>query len=102
MVEDIVITLSNEGFIKRVPLKYFNRLNSSVEDIDYREGDFNKFLLESNTKYTIMLFTDIGNMYQIKSSTIPEYKWKEKGERIDEIIKTLDLNKEKNSCCLFY
>ncbi|WP_127836342.1 DNA topoisomerase IV subunit A [Clostridium prolinivorans] len=95
VVEDIVITLSNEGFIKRVPLKYFNRLNSSVEDIDYREGDFNKFLLESNTKYTIMLFTDIGNMYQIKSSTIPEYKWKEKGERIDEIIKTLDLNKEK-------
>lgn len=98
VVEDIVITLSNEGFIKRVPLKSFNRLSSSVEDIEYREGDFNKFLIESNTKHTLMFFTDMGNMYQIKGAAIPEQKWKDKGERLDSIIKTLDLNKEKIIC----
>jgi topoisomerase-4 subunit A len=95
VVEDIVITLSNEGFIKRVPLKSFNRSSSNVEDIDYREGDFNRFLIESNTKHTLMFFTDMGNMYQLKGTSIPEQKWKEKGERLDSIIKTLDLNKEK-------
>lgn len=95
VVEDIVITLSNDGFIKRVPLKSFNRLNSSVEDIDYREGDFNRFLIESNTKHTLMFFTDMGNMYQLKGSAVPEYRWKEKGERIEELIKALDLNSEK-------
>ncbi|MCM8711729.1 DNA topoisomerase IV subunit A [Clostridium sp. SYSU_GA19001] len=95
VVEDIVVTMSNEGFIKRVPLKSYNRINSSVEDIDYREGDFNKFVFESNTKHTIMLFTDKGNMYQLKGNAVPEYKWKEKGERIDEIVKSLNLSIEK-------
>lgn len=95
IVEDTIVTLSNEGFIKRVPLKSFNRANSSVEDIEYREGDFNKFLFESNTKHSVILFTNKGNMYQLKGNSIPEYKWKEKGEKIDEIIKGLDLNNEK-------
>lgn len=95
IVEDVAITLSNEGFIKRIPLKSFNRSNTSLEDIEYREGDFNKYLFESNTKHTIVFFTDMGNMYQLKGVSIPEHKWKEKGEKLDNIIKTLDLNKEK-------
>lgn len=95
IVEDIVITLSNEGFIKRVPLKSYNRSNTNVEDIEYREGDYNKYLITSNTKNSLMLFTDKGNMYQLKGVSIPEYKWKEKGERLDAIIKGLDLSNEK-------
>lgn len=95
VVEDTVVTLSSEGYIKRVPLKSFNRSNSSVEDIDFREGDFNKFLFESNTKHTVMFFTDKGNMYQLKGNAVPEFKWKEKGEKLDDIIRGLDLNLEK-------
>lgn len=34
-------------------------------------------------------------MYQVKGINIPEYKWKEKGERIDIIIKSLNLDEEK-------
>ena len=93
--EDIVITMSNEGFVKRIPLKTYNRLNSGVEDIEYREGDFNKFLVNSNTKNILMFFTDKGNMYQTKGINIPEFKWKEKGERLDNVIRGLDLSKEK-------
>jgi DNA gyrase/topoisomerase IV subunit A len=95
IVEDTVVTFSNEGFIKRVPLKTFNRSNSNVEDIDFREGDFNKFLFESNTKHTIMFFTDKGNMYHVKGIAVPEFKWKDKGERLDQIIKGLDLSSER-------
>ena len=40
------------------------------------------------------MFTDKGNMYQTKGINIPECKWKEKGERIDSIIKALDLDEE--------
>ncbi|PRR79350.1 DNA gyrase subunit A [Clostridium liquoris] len=89
--EDVIITMSNEGFIKRVPLKSYNRSNINVEDIEYREGDFNRFLISSNTKDTLTLFTDKGNMYQIKVIAIPELRWKEKGERIDGLIKGLNL-----------
>ena len=34
-------------------------------------------------------------MYQVKGINIPEGKWKEKGERIDSLIKTLNLDEEK-------
>ena len=92
--EDVVITLSNEGYIKRISKKSFNRLSSGVEDIEYREGDFNRFLLQANTKDNIMIFTDKGNMYQTKVNNIKEMKWKEKGEKISEIIKSCTLDDE--------
>lgn len=94
VVEDVMVTLSKEGFIKRVPLKSYNRLNSNLEDIEYREGDYARFLFQSNTKDSLTIFTDKGNMYQIKCNNIPECKWKEKGERLDELIKGLSLNEE--------
>ena len=94
VVEDVMITLSKDGFIKRIPLKTYNRSNSNAEDIDYREGDELKFLIKSNTTESLIVFTDRGNMYQTKGINIPELKWREKGERIDSIIKTLNLDEE--------
>lgn len=94
VVEDIVVTLSNEGFIKRIPLKSYNRSNSSLEDIEYREGDYGKYELQSNTKDTLVFFTNKGNMYQIKGNSLPECKWKEKGEKLDDLIRGLDLTEE--------
>jgi len=94
VVEDVMVTLSKDGFIKRIPLKTYQRSNAKAEDIDYREGDELKFLFKSNTTENILLFTDRGNMYQFKGINIPEGKWKEKGERIDSLIKTLNLDEE--------
>ncbi|MBW9147439.1 DNA topoisomerase IV subunit A [Clostridium sp. CM028] len=99
VVEDVMITLSNEGYIKRVPMKSYNRSNINIEDIDYREGDFNTYLLQTNTKDTLIIFTDLGNMYQLRGDLVPEYKWKEKGERIDTLIRGIDLTKEKVVSC---
>ncbi|WP_026881197.1 DNA topoisomerase IV subunit A [Clostridium akagii] len=95
VIEDTVVTMSNEGFIKRISQKTYLRSNTNVEDIEYRDGDTNKYLFNSNTKDIVMFFTSDGNMYQLKGDAIPEYKWKEKGEKIDTIIKGLDLNKER-------
>ncbi|MHC1721068.1 MAG: DNA topoisomerase IV subunit A [Clostridiaceae bacterium] len=93
--EDVIVTMSNEGFVKRVPLKSYNRSGSDVEDIEHREGDFNRFLFNANTRDTIIMFTDYGNMYQLKCANVPEFKWKDKGEKIDQLIRGLDLNQEK-------
>lgn len=95
VVEDIVITLSNEGFIKRVPLKTYNRSNSEPDAIEYREGDYARFILQSNTRESLMLFTNKGNMYQIKGNVVPEYRWKDKGEKVDTLIRGLELDHEK-------
>ncbi|MEE0933040.1 MAG: DNA topoisomerase IV subunit A [Clostridium sp.] len=94
VVEDVMITISKDGFIKRIPVKTYQRSNAKAEDIEYREGDELKFLFKSNTTENILLFTDKGNMYQVKGINIPEGKWKEKGERVDSIIKTLNLDDE--------
>lgn len=94
IVEDIMITLSKDGFVKRLPLKTYNRSNANEGDIDYRDGDSLKFLVKSNTRDNLLIFTNKGNMYQTKGINIPELKWKEKGDRIDDIIRTLNLDKE--------
>ena len=94
IVEDVMMTLSKDGFIKRIPLKTFNRLSAKPEDIEYREGDELKLLFKSNTTESIIIFTNRGNMYQTKGINIVEAKWKDKGERLDKVIKTLNLEDE--------
>ncbi|KOA20443.1 DNA gyrase subunit A [Clostridium homopropionicum DSM 5847] len=93
--EDIIITMSNEGYIKRISEKAYKRINGDINEIEYREGDFNKYFLSGNTKDNLFIFTNKGNMYQIRCSQIPEMKWKEKGERIDTLVKSLSLEDEK-------
>jgi topoisomerase-4 subunit A len=95
VIEEVMITISKDGFIKRIPLKNYNRSSSNPEDIEYREGDTLKYLISSNTKDTLLIFTDKGFMYQTKGINIPELKWKEKGERLDAVIKTANLDNEK-------
>lgn len=94
VVEDIMITLSKDGYIKRIPQKNYIRSNSNPEDIEYREGDELKYLIKSNTKDNLLIFTDKGNMYKIRGINIPEARWKEKGERIDIIMKALNSEEE--------
>lgn len=94
VVEDIMITLSKDGFIKRFPEKSYIRSNFNEDDIEYREGDKLAFLIKANTRDNIMIFTDKGNMYQTRGVNLPELKWKERGERIDTIIKSMDLDNE--------
>ena len=95
IAEDVMVTVSNDGFIKRLPMKTYKRSNSDENDIDYRDGDFLKYLIPSNTKETLIIFTDVGNMYKLRSYDVLEAKWKDKGERLDDIIKTLNLENEK-------
>ena len=92
--EDVIITQSSEGFIKRVSIKTYNRINPNPAEIDYREGDSNKFVYKSNTKDTILMFTETGLMYQVRVIDIPELKWKEKGLRLNEIVKSKGIDNE--------
>ena len=94
VIEEVMITISKEGFIKRIPLKNYNRSSSNPEDIEYRENDSLQYLISSNTKDTLLIFTDKGFMYQTKGINVPEMKWKEKGERLDQVIKTVNLDNE--------
>ncbi|HAT4105728.1 DNA topoisomerase IV subunit A [Clostridium perfringens] len=95
VAEDVMVTLSNEGFIKKIPLKTYNRSNVDENEIEYREGDYLKFLIKSNTKDTLAIFTDKGTVYQIKCNSVADKKWKDKGERLEDLIRGLSLEDEK-------
>ena len=95
VAEDVMVTLSNEGFIKKLPLKTYNRSNVDENEIEYREGDYLKFLIKSNTKDTLAIFTDKGTVYQIKCNSVADKKWKDKGERLEDLIRGLSLADEK-------
>ena len=95
VAEDVMVTLSNEGFIKKIPLKTYNRSNIDENEIEYREGDYLKFLIKSNTKDTLAIFTDKGTVYQIKCNSVADKKWKDKGERLEDLIRGLSLEGEK-------
>lgn len=94
VVEDVMITLSKDGFIKRIPYKNYIRSNSDAGEIDYREGDELKFLIQSNTRDNLLFFTNKGYMYKSKGINIPEGKWKERGERVDTLVRGLNLEEE--------
>jgi topoisomerase-4 subunit A len=92
--EDVVVTISREGFIKRMPLKNYQRVTTDESSIDFREGDELAVLLESNTKDVLYIFSDSGMLYQLKTMDVPEHKWKDKGVRMDNYIKGIDFNEE--------
>lgn len=93
--EDVVVTVSQEGFIKRIPLKNYQRVTSDISAIEYREGDALAVILESNTRDLLYLFTDAGMLYQLKTMDVPEHKWKDKGVRLDNYIKGIDFSEER-------
>ena len=92
--EDVVVTQSKFGFIKRIPVKSYNRSSGNIDEIDNREDDYTRFVYNANTKDVVLMFTSSGEMYQTKVINIPEMKWKEKGIRIGELIKAKGLNED--------
>lgn len=95
VVEDSMVTLSEEGFIKGMLKKSFQRSTADPAAIDYREGDRLVCQFVTNTVNTVLVFTNSGNMYQFESQKIPEFKWKEKGVRFDEFLRTKLSDEEK-------
>lgn len=93
--EDVMITVSTEGFIKRLPFRNYQRVTTTPDNIDYREEDSIVGLLKSNTKDIIYMFTDEGNLYQMVTANIPERKWIDKGQRLDNYINGADFLEEK-------
>lgn len=94
VVEDSMVTLSKDGFIKAMPMKNYQRSQADPDAIDYREGDELIALFETNTVHKILIFTNLGYMYQLEAKDLPEMKWKDKGERLDEGIRQKLANDE--------
>ncbi|NEW05996.1 DNA gyrase subunit A [Paenibacillus sp. SYP-B3998] len=84
--EDVLVTLSNEGYIKRTSKLSFTRSGGELESTGVKEGDYVRFLLDVNTIESLLIFTKKGQYYLLPVHQAPEFKWKENGTAIVNII----------------
>lgn len=82
--ENVVVVVTNEGYIKRVSAKSF--ASRGEEETTLKPGDFVTGLYEVTTLDTILVFTNLGNYLYIPVHKIPEAKWKELGKHINNIV----------------
>ncbi|MBC8081336.1 MAG: DNA gyrase subunit A [Gorillibacterium sp.] len=84
--EDVFIALTNQGYVKRTSKQSYTRSGSDIALTGTKEGDYLRFLLEVNTIDNLMIFTRRGQSFLLPVHQIPEYKWKENGTAIVNII----------------
>ncbi|MGI6140354.1 MAG: DNA gyrase subunit A [Caldicoprobacterales bacterium] len=89
-VEDVIIALTRNQDIKRIPMKSFQRSNHDVEAVDTRDMDYVEFLEKSVTNHRVLFFTDEGNCYSIICKDIPEGKWRDKGVQLAQLVNGFD------------
>ena len=93
-VEDIVVTLTNKGYIKRVEsdtYKSQNRGGVGVKGMSTNEEDFVEKIISMTTHDYLMIFTNKGKVYRLKGYEIPLYSRQSKGL---PIINLLPIEKE--------
>ncbi len=82
--EQVVVVLTNEGYIKRVPMRSYT--TSSEEETALKEDDYVIGLYNVSTTDVLLLFTNMGNYLYLPVYEIPEVKWKELGKHISNVI----------------
>lgn len=74
--EDIVVTLTHNGYIKRLPVDEFksqNRGGRGVKGMGVHKDDFIEHLISSSTHDILLFFTNSGKVFSMKGYEVPEY-----------------------------
>lgn len=87
--EEVIITLTNQGYIKRLPAdtyKVQNRGGRGVTGMTTKEDDFVQNLFVTSTHDNILFFTNKGKVFKKKAFEIKEGKRQSKGQAIINIL----------------
>ncbi len=88
--EEMVITLSHNGYIKRNPLSAYRsqrRGGKGLIGMETREEDFVKYLFISSTHDYMLFFSNLGRLYWLKAYQIPEAGRAAKGKALVNLLK---------------
>lgn len=109
--EDVMIVLTHNGYVKRLPAKEFkqqNRGGRGIQSMGVHNDDFIEQLLYTSTHDMLLFFTNTGKVYRAKGYEIPEYGRTAKGipiinllgidnsERIQTVVKVHETNAQDN------
>lgn len=99
-VENIVITMSNKGYLKRIPVDTYrsqHRGGVGVKGMNTNEDDDVSRLLVCSTHTDLLFFTDKGKVYRIRAYKIPHGSRQSKGIPAINII---DIEKDEKICSM--
>ena len=88
-VEDIIINLTNKGYIKRLPIdtyKVQNKGGVGVKGMQTQEEDFVTKMVTLKTHDHVLFFTNKGKVYRIKGYEVPEFSRQAKGLPIINLL----------------
>ncbi len=113
-VENIIIALTNKGYIKRVPNDTFktqHRGGVGIKGMSTNEEDFPEKLVSMKTHDYILMFSNLGKVYRMKGYEIPEYSRQAKGlpiinllplEKDEKITSVVSVNNEDEQTLLTF
>ncbi|MDD5504744.1 MAG: DNA gyrase subunit A [Candidatus Omnitrophica bacterium] len=87
--EDVVITISHGGYIKRLPVSAYRRQKrggKGVVGAELKEEDFAEHLFIATTHEYILFFSNIGKAYMLKVHEIPQSGRASKGKAIVNVL----------------
>ncbi|MGA2297850.1 MAG: DNA gyrase C-terminal beta-propeller domain-containing protein, partial [FCB group bacterium] len=87
--EDVIVTITHNGFIKRTPVSSYRRQNKGgrgSSGVTTYEDDFVEQVFRAATHHHLLFFTDKGRCYQVKVYDLPEGSRAAKGRSIANVI----------------
>lgn len=99
-IEDVVITITNDGYIKRIPIDTYRmqkRGGKGLKGMKTKEEDFVKDVFVTSTHDYILFFTNKGKVYWLKAYKIPEGGRHAKGKAIINLLPELEEEESVNS-----
>jgi DNA gyrase subunit A len=87
--EDVIVTISHKGFIKRTPVASYRRQNKGGRGLSGSatyEDDFIEFIFQASTHHHLLFFTDAGKCYKVKVYDLPEGSRISKGRSLANVI----------------
>ena len=88
--EDVVILLTNLGYIKRMPVNVYKQQKRGGKGVivsNVKDEDVTEQILTTSTHNTLLLFSNLGRVYWLKAYEIPESSRYTRGENIKSILK---------------
>jgi DNA gyrase subunit A len=87
--EDVVVTVSHNGYIKRLPTDTYraqSRGGRGIKGTESREGDFVEHLFVANTHDYLMFFTNQGRVYERRVYDVPEGSRTSQGRSVANLL----------------
>lgn len=95
-VEDVIISLTSNGYVKRMPVDTYktqNRGGRGIKGMGTNEDDIVDALIHMSTHDDLLFFTNFGKVYRLKGYNIPEFGRTAKGL---PVVNLLNLDKDES------